>query len=142
MKNILYDVTRYYLDTSIWRDLHENRTDRFRPLGEWAFELIRKIREERQMILYSEIVLAELSKDYNNAEQVMEIAAKENILQKTDITEKQVKEAHNLCKELKIPFGDCVHAILARDNNAILVTRDRDFEKIRFVAVKKPEELI
>lgn len=135
-------MVKYYLDTAIWRDLHENRTDRFRPLGDWAFELIRKIRAERQIILYSEIVVEELSKDYDKVEPIMEIAAKENILQKADITENQVKEAHNLCKELKIPFGDCVHAILARDNNAILVTRDGDFEKINFVMVKKPEELI
>ena len=33
----------YYVDSAIWRDLHENRTDKFRPLGEWAFELFRKI---------------------------------------------------------------------------------------------------
>ena len=72
-------VAKYYLDTAIWRDLHENRTDRFRPLGEWAFELIRKIREERQTILYSEIVVNELSKDYDKVEPIMEIAAKETL---------------------------------------------------------------
>ncbi len=135
-------MVRYYLDTSIWRDLHENRTDRFRPLGEWAFELIRKIREERQTILYSDRVVYELSKAYENVDKILNLAIKENILQKVDISENQIKEAIILKKKLEIPYDDCLHAILARDNDAILVTRDRDFEKIRFVTVRKPEELI
>lgn len=31
---------KYYLDACIWRDYFENREDRFRPLGEWAFRLV------------------------------------------------------------------------------------------------------
>lgn len=50
-------LARYYLDTSIWRDFYENRTDRFRPLGEWAFELFRKIIREKSIVLYSELVI-------------------------------------------------------------------------------------
>lgn len=38
--------------------------------------------------------------------------------------------------------NDC-HVILARDNNAIMVTRDEHFYKLTdIVSVKKPEELI
>ena len=36
---------KYYLDTSIWRDYYENRSDKFRPWGEWALILINKILE-------------------------------------------------------------------------------------------------
>jgi predicted nucleic acid-binding protein len=135
-------VTRYYLDTSIWRDLHENRTDRFRPLGEWAFELIRKIREERHIILYSDAVVDELTKYFEKVDKIFGLAMEANILLKVDITKEQITEAVNLRKKLQIPHKDCLHAILARDNDAILVTRDRDFEKINFVMIKKPEELI
>lgn len=135
-------MTKYYLDTAIWRDLHENRTDRFRPLGEWAFELIRKIREEKQIILYSDAVIGELIKYFENVDEIFRLAVEENLLLKVDIKREQFVEAVNLCKKLQIPHKDCLHAILARDNNAILVTRDRDFEKINFVIVKKPEELI
>jgi hypothetical protein len=36
-------VKKCYIDAAIWRGLHENRSDRFRPLGDWAFELVKKI---------------------------------------------------------------------------------------------------
>ena len=36
-------VEKYYLDTCIWRDYFENRSDKFRPLGDWAFSLIKLI---------------------------------------------------------------------------------------------------
>ena len=54
----------------------------------------------------------------------------------------QIKEAATLSEEKKVPFGDAVHAILARDNNAIMVTRDHHFSKLKeCIIVKKPEEL-
>lgn len=88
---------RYYLDTSIWRDYFENRTDRFRPLGEWAFLFIKKAVQNSDLILYSGC----------------------------------------------LAFGDTLHTILARDNKAIMVTRDKHFYKLKdVVCIKKPEELI
>ena len=67
----------------------------------------------------------------------------EGLLKKVEIKEKQIKEAVRLRNNLKIPFGDVLHAILARDNNAIMVTRDRHFEEVQnIVNIKKPEELI
>ena len=38
---------RFYLDTCIWRDYYENRSDNFRPLGEWALFLINKINQAK-----------------------------------------------------------------------------------------------
>jgi hypothetical protein len=61
-------MVKYYLDTAIWRDLHENRTDRFRPLGEWAFELFRVIRKEKSIVLYSDLVVEELFINYDKKE--------------------------------------------------------------------------
>lgn len=31
---------RFYLDACIWGDYWENRSDNFRPLGEWAFRYL------------------------------------------------------------------------------------------------------
>lgn len=60
-----------------------------------------------------------------------------------DISESQAKEAAILCKQRKVAFGDALHAILARDNNAIMVTRDKHFLGLADIAeVKKPEDLI
>ncbi len=133
---------KFYLDTSIWRDLQENRSDRFRPLGEWAFELLRKIREERHIVVYSDAVIDELRKKYSLPE-IQEIFRTAHQLEKVITRKEQIEESAKLCKSLKIPWGDCLHAILARDNNATMVTRDRHFEQLRFLAdIKKPEELI
>ena len=134
---------KYYIDTAIWRDLHENRSDRFRPLGDWAFELFKKIRKDKGKILYSNLIIDELSIAYNK-----EIIKKlfediSELLEKVEIKKEQIKEAKKLNKELKIPFGDVLHGILARDNNAIMITRDHHFEELQgMVDVKKPEELI
>ena len=137
-------MVKYYVDTSIWRDLHENRRDNLRPLGEWAFELFRMIRINKEMILYSDLVIKELLVTYTLTEiNQLLTAIKENRLQKVNITDSQEKEARILCNSLKIPINDCLHAILARDNKAVLVTRDHHFEQLTFIAdIKKPEELI
>jgi len=59
------------------------------------------------------------------------------------MSEKQVKEAATLSNKLKIPFGDALHGVLARDNDAVMVTRDRHFRKLKDkVIIKKPEDLI
>ena len=136
---------KYYIDAAIWRDFHENRTDRFRPLGEWAFELFRKIKIAKEKVLYSDMVVDELSKDFdkNDIAKIFSIISEANLLEKVEIKEEQIKEAAGLCKQLKISFGDCLHAILARDNDAIMVTRDKHFAELQdLVDVKNPEELI
>lgn len=139
---------KYYIDAAIWRDLHENREDKFRPLGEWAFELFRLIRETKSKALYSDLVVDELSKDFNQDEikEIFKIMSDEGLLEKVEIKKEQFQEAAKLkreLKEFKIPFGDCLHAIIARDNNAIMVTRDNHFDHLQEIAdVRKPEDLI
>ena len=136
---------KYYLDTAIWMDLHENRADKFRPLGDWAFELFRMIRKNKDTVLYSNLVIEELLNYYDKdeADKIIKMAIEERALEKVEITGNHTREASILCKTLKIPFGDCLHAILAKNSNALLVTRDKHFEQLRFlVEIKKPEELI
>jgi len=136
-------TTKYYLDTSIWRDLHEGREDKFRPLGEWAFELLRKIRINQEKVLYSDLTLDELSIAYDKETITKLFQDIAELLEKVEIKENHVNEASKLSKKHNIPFGDALHGILARDNNAIMVTRDHHFEKlIGIVSVKKPEDLI
>ena len=136
-------MKKYYIDTSIWRDYYENRKDKFRPLGEWALRLFQFIIENKYDILYSELIIEELSNEYSveKINKIFEIVR--DLLLKIKISDFQAKEAGKLCKEYKIPFGDALHAVLARDNNAILVTRDKHFlELLDIVDVRKPEELI
>ena len=137
-------MTKYYLDTCIWIDYFENRSDRFRPLGEWAFFLIKKIIQDDDLIIYSDLVEEELQVIYSEKEikKIFSIAPKE-ILVKVSNSIKQLKEAIHYSKRFNIPKKDALHAVLARDNEAILVTRDKHFyELTRDIIVKKPEELI
>lgn len=135
---------KYYVDTSIWRDYYEDRKDNLKPLGEFAFEFFRKVKINNDKILYSDLVIEELNKAYNEKEikQIFNIIEEENLLEKVEISKNQLKEALDLKRKLQIPFGDALHAILAKDNDAILITRDEHFQKLDFINVKKPEDLI
>lgn len=135
----------YYLDSSVWRDLHEDRKDKFRPLGEWAFELLKKIRKNKDKVLYSDLIMDELMKAFNEKiiKELFSIMSDGGLLEKVNIEKKHVQEAAELKNKHHIPFGDALHAVLARDNNAILVARDHHFEEIQhIIKAKKPEELI
>ena len=64
-------------------------------------------------------------------------------MKEVKVTEKQIKYAIKICKERNVAFGDAIHAILARDNGAIVITRDRHFLELQDLAeCRKPEELI
>jgi len=137
-------MQRYYLDSCIWIDYFENRSDRFRPLDEWAFSLIKNIIENNDVIIYSNLVKEELAELYSE-EQIRNIFSivPKLLLIKVAIKESHIKEAITLSKRLKIPAKDATHAILARDNNAIMVTRDKHFYELKNeVFIVKPEDLI
>ena len=133
----------YYLDTCIWRDYLEDRKDKFRPLGEWAFRLIRKIIDNEDEIIISNLLMDELKKDYSDKKinELFSIVPKE-LLININCTYNQMKEAKKITKILKIPFGDVLHAVLAKDKCAEFISRDNHFDKVDFIITKKPEELI
>jgi len=137
-------MRRYYIDTCIWRDYFEDRRDKFRPLGEWALRMLRAIIEDNDIILYSEIVEDELRKAYSQKEitDIFSLVPPE-IFIKVEISENQRKEAFYLSRKLKMFFKDVLHAVLARDNNALLVSRDKHFYELQeYVEIKRPEDLI
>lgn len=136
---------RYYLDTSIWRDYFENRRDSLRPIGEWAFMLINKILAEGDVILYTELTIFELKIKYtpHEIECIFSIAKQKGATLKVDITRKQKELARDIATERHVPVSDAMHALIARANNAIMVTRDKHFGKLADIAeVRKPEELL
>ena len=135
-------MQKYYLDACIWFDYFENRKDRFRPLGEWALDLIKKIIEENALILYSDLVEAELKRRYLNMFDMLRVVPN-RLLIKVIASDAQIKEATLISKKTNIPKPDALHAVIARDNNAILITRDAHFLELQEdIIIKKPEELI
>ncbi len=131
----------YYFDTSIWLDYYLKRGEN----GEAARKLILKIVKEGDRIIYSDLTLRELKKlgiFESEINDMLRIAKPDN-LKRVHSTKEQNAEADKFSKQRKIPFGDVIYAILARDHEAQLVSRDSDFQKIKDItSPKTPEELI
>lgn len=136
-------LARYYLDTCIWRDYFEDRRDNLRPIGEWAFQLLRNIADEENIVIFSRIVLKELRRVYNEQEikSLFSIIPNELLLE-AEVFSKQIAEAEIRAKILGIPTNDVLHLIIARDNNAILVTRDKHLLFLDDIEIRMPEELL
>ncbi len=138
-------IPKYYVDTCIWRDFGEQRKDKFRPLGEWAFEFFKKVKESKEIRLYSDLVVRELSLAYSESkiQELFSFILEDQALVKIEIKESQFQEAIRIKKEKQFPYSDLLHAILARDSQAILITRDKHFlELLDLVMIKKPEDLL
>jgi len=133
---------RFYVDTSIWRDYFEDRRDSIRPLGEFAFQFLNGCKKLGAKLLYSEAVIVELqgfSKKWVN-EMFLQFR---DLLVEAPVLKKQTDEAKTITKQRGLPYNDALHAIIARDNKAIIVTRDKHFEELRdIVEAKTPEELL
>ncbi|MFH1510312.1 MAG: PIN domain-containing protein [Candidatus Woesearchaeota archaeon] len=135
-------LKKYYLDTSIWMDYYEDRTDPSKEIGKMAFDLLAKLLASNRTIVVSTFVLRELEVTYSlDMVRGMTIHF-EKLMEKVSPTDCQLKEAKKIAEQRGIPKGDAIHAILSRDSKAILVSRDRHFEKLKDVCeVAKPEDI-
>ncbi len=134
---------RYYIDTSIWIDFYENRKGfNGEPLGDYALKLFALIKAKQQILSVSALLIRELESYYSIAE-IKGMLNPFNKIQRINLDTRQKNEARIIAKRRGLPPGDALHAILARDNNLILVTRDKHFKKLKDIVQSfKPEELI
>ena len=134
----------YIIDASIWVDFYEDRKGyNNEPLGDYAFKLLVKIKAQEKVIVLTDFLIKELETLYSIVEINGIFNPFNKILKKVIATKKQRQEAKKIAKERDVPAGDALHAIVARDNNSILVTRDRHFRKLEDISKHhKPEELI
>lgn len=134
-------MNKYYLDTSIWLDYYERRGKN----GEATLKLIRKITEEGDIILYSNAIVKELKHlgyFLTEISEILNIAQFDNI-KLIQIHERQIEEAEKIALQRNLPKRDVLHAVLARDNEACLITRDNHFQKLKDITVSKlPEDFI
>ncbi len=120
---------RFYLGTAIWRDYLEDRRDNLRPLGELAFQFLQNCRKNHCVVILAEPVLFEL-KDMPKGLLDSMLSSFEDILEEASVLPEQVQEAKKISAQRGLPFNDVFHAILARDNDAIMITRDYHFEQL------------
>ena len=131
----------FYFDTSIWLDYYEKRGKN----GEAALKLIEKIIKENHLILCSQLVIKELKNlgyFLNEINDIFTIVKPDNI-RMIQITKEQTKEMGKLALQKDIPKRDAFHAILARDYEAHLITRDYHFQRLKNITIPNlPEDFI
>jgi predicted nucleic acid-binding protein len=134
----------YYFDTSIWLDFLEERDEPNMPKSTWAKELVRTVIENEDKILLSEWIMNEMIELGMSKHDIEEkFNSLRNILIIVYSTKKQFGKAKDLSKKRGVPIRDALHSLIARDNRAIMVTRDRHFNQLSdIIKYKKPEELI
>ncbi len=135
---------RYYLDTSIWLDFFEKRNEPNLPKGTWAIKLIEKILKENSKILYSDLTMIELGSTgysiYELEDMLLPFKAQLIFVEASKI---EIGKGRDLSQKREIPKGDTIHALIARNNHAILVTLDEHFQKLADITKPhKPQELI
>ena len=97
------------------------------------------------MIYYSDLVYEELLEDYDSEtiSSLFQVIKEDGLLSEIRIGRTELFKAKNLQKKFGIHFSDALHAVLTKEKDVILVTRDKHFLRVsRFIRVKKPEELI
>jgi len=121
----------YYLDTSIWLDFFESRDEPHIPKGTWAKELIKKIIRDKSKILFSDNNMLELINiGYLKSEikELLQPLGSRVIF--IESTEKEISKAKDLAQKRNVPKRDALHALIARDNNAMLITLDNHFKEL------------
>jgi predicted nucleic acid-binding protein len=137
-------MVKYYFDTSIWLDFFENRNEPNFPKGKWARKLIDKIIKEDSKIIISDNIIYELKVLGNSQYEINDMFKPfKQIFIFTESTKKQLGKSKDLSFKRKIPKRDALHALIARDNKAILITLDEHFRKISdIIKPKKPKDFI
>ena len=133
---------KYYFDTAIWIDLLEDRKGfNGESLGKYAWQLLSYIHSINGIIFISDVVITELKNYSKYSEFIDLINLFKPILIKSSI--QQRLEASYISNNLDLPTADALHAIIARDHNLILITRDNHFKKLVHISFfYKPEDLI
>ena len=128
-------TNKFYLDTSIWLDFYLKRGEN----GEVAKKLINKIIEKDKIIVYSDNILMEFKKLKLHKSEINELLRilKPDNIKRAHITKEQIIEMNKLAKQREIPKKDALHAVLARDHESQLVSRDKHFKKLKDITTTK-----
>jgi hypothetical protein len=134
-----------YLDTCIYLDYWERRTDNLRPLDEFAFQVLKRTVECEFEIVISDLVLAELEKylAFDSIKAILDPLEKLKKIRLVKQSKKDLEKVSNLYYKTKIHKSDILHAIQAKKAGAVyLVTRNIEhFSKIGLIQPILPENL-
>jgi hypothetical protein len=137
-------MKKYYLDTCIWRDFFENRVCKIHgSLGKYALELLLKIKVEESVVIISDLIIEELAKEGFDKKLYFYLKKYGLYFEEIISTKKIVEKSKKISLLRNIPKSDVGHCLLAKEKEALLITRDNHFKKLVDISVYfKPEELI
>ncbi len=137
-------LQRFYLDTSIWLDFLEKRDEPNFPKGTWAKDFIGKIINDNDKIIFSDANMLELiNNSYSRFEIEEFLDNLKEIIICVEATEKEIGKAKDLAQKREVPKRDALHSLIARDNNATLITLDAHFKKLTdIIKPHNPQEFI
>jgi predicted nucleic acid-binding protein len=120
----------------------DDRKDLYGNLGNHAHQFLANCSKYGETILISRLVCLELG-DISE-ETLNKIMVEMRIrLETVPIAQIQINEARSIAQKRNILPNDVLHALLARDNQAILITRDRHFGELADIVLdEKPENVI
>lgn len=135
---------KYYVDTSIWMDLVEDRKGyNDEPLGTYALKLFAMIKAKKHKMVVSDLLIRELESNYSIEAINGMMLPFQKIMEKVFVTKEQRDEAKKIADERNLPPGDVLHAIVVRDNDYIMITRDKHFRQLQDITKHyKPEGII
>jgi len=138
-------MRRIYLDTNIYLDYAEDRHDRLRPLGEFAFQLLKRAISCEFEIVISKLLLAELENQTGSEiafRMLAALKAKHKLIN-VNQDRSDTSEARNIARAKGVPWQDAMHAILAKKAGAeLIVTRDAHFASLSdFLEAVFPENI-
>ena len=134
----------YYFDTSIWLDFLEDRNEPNLPKSTWAIELINKIILEESKIILSDNNIIEFEVlGYSRYDIENLLDSLKSIIVSVESTPQQISRSKDLSEKRNVPKRDALHALIARDNKALLITLDAHFNKLMDIAMPhNPKEFI
>lgn len=141
-------MERILLDTNIFLDFYWNRKDSVKPLGEFAFKLIQEAIGCKYFVLSCKSIIEEIKNvsglsDEEVHENILKGLEKANKFEILEESSEQVQKAKELSNLKQMPLCDALIVILAKETNAIIISRDIHFQRILdSVEVLKPEELV
>lgn len=139
-------MTKIYVDTNVYLDYFEGRTDYMRPLGDFAYEVFQRTLSCEFTIVFSSLILDELEHNIKSeriADLLLELEDKNKIIK--IVPKREEREiARKIVKERNTPFNDTLHALLAKNSGSdYFITRNiKDFLELQdFVKILLPEHL-
>ncbi|PIN98108.1 MAG: hypothetical protein COT90_05660 [Candidatus Diapherotrites archaeon CG10_big_fil_rev_8_21_14_0_10_31_34] len=105
---------------------------------------MKKCEKNKWKVLYSEITIHELKNHYSDERIKQVFSSFKDFIIFVSISAEQRLESKELAlKKDQTHSADILHSILARDNKAVMVTRDKHFEVLKDIfQVMKPEDII